>query len=338
MKKFFLILAMSVCAFSMIAQTTVTNNSFENWSSAGLTQEQPDGWTAGLIGNVLVELGDFQLPVPVDTYFGSKSTDSHSGNYALKLKSNTVGITGTSYSFQFPGIAQLGSATGFNIPLSAITNIAEIIGSISSGDTSGIDWNNIDLESLSSLSQALAPGDAVSQTPGHVNMWVKFHPEDGDNLYIIAFSKMGGSIVGMADYSTAETLDNYTLISVPFENALEPCDSLCIIIAAGSTSSSDNTELLLDDITLDFIPEGVAARDIPTFEIYPNPTAGQFFVKPVNEEPYNYELLDLQGRLVDGKMNCQGVVNINTQNVAKGVYVLKTTQNTQTRTQKVVVR
>ena len=74
-------------------------------------------------------------------------------------------------------------------------------------------------------------------------------------MYVIAFSKLGGIPVGFAYYNTAETLDDYTLISIPFDSPLVPCDSVNIIIGCGGVASHKTTELLVDDLTFDFVPQ-----------------------------------------------------------------------------------
>lgn len=340
MKKIYLLLAGVLLSASVMAQNTVTNDSFENWNSGMLsTNEQPEGWTTGLIGNVLIELFGQNLPMPVNTYFGVKSTDAHYGNYALQLQANTVGIPGTEYSAMFPGIAQLGEAEGFNIPLATILNMVESFSSIMGGDTAGFNWEDLDLSSLQSLSQALAPGEALSQTPAHLNMWVKFVPQEGDMLNVIAFTKSGGVPVGYAVYNTEETMSDYTLISIPFENAFESCDTLAIIIAAGGLQSNANTLFLVDDIMIDYdITDGVAEFGGQQFSCYPNPTRGSYFIKPQGEEPYQYEVYDMTGRLVVSDNNRMGLTTLNTSNWSNGVYVLKINQNGQTYPQKIVVR
>ncbi len=340
MKKFFLILLMSVCAMCTMAQTpTVTNSSFENWGYGNmLTQEQPDGWTAALVGNVVTEVFGFEVPIPVSAYFGAKTTEAHSGDYALEVQPMTVGLTGTDYSYLFPGIVQYGTAQGFNIPLESVMGMVDIFSSIMSGDSSGIDWESIDFESLSTLMQVMAPGDALTQTPSHLNLWVQFRPLYDDQLFVIAYTKSGGLPVGSAIYTTTEYMSDYTLIQIPFDNAFEPCDSLAIMISIGSTSSNELSQLIIDDVTIDYEPDGVNAYDAQTFTLAPNPTNGTFFISPKEEGAYAYSVFDMQGRLICSESHCEGVASINTNNFFKGVYVVKVSQNGKEYPQKVVVR
>lgn len=338
MKKNLLLLALLCGAFALTAQNTVNNGGFENWTSGSAVTQQPTGWTTGLIGNIMVDFLGQQVPIPINTYFGSKSTDAHSGTAALQLNPDSIGISMLGIGYPFPAIAQLGSASGFNIPLSTIMSVVDLIGTISSGDTSGLNFDDIDFESLASLMQVMAPGDQLTQTPGHLNMYAKFHPEEGEAMYVIAFSKMGGIPVGIAYYTTQETFDEYTLVSVPFDSPLVPCDSINIIIGCGGVASHKTTELLVDDLTFDFVPDGVNSYERPVFSVSPNPAAGQFFINPEENAPYAYQMFDLQGRIIREENNCDGVASVNTNNLPKGVYVLKINQNGQSFPQKVVVR
>ncbi len=335
MKKGLLLWMMSMCMMVMTAQTTLTNAGFETWSTSGtLTQEQPDGWTIALVGNVVVEMFGVQVPVSVNTYFGSKTTDAYEGSYALMLQPNTVGITGTDYSTSCPAIAQYGTATGFNLPLSTIM---EIVSLFQGDDTTGIDINNIDFESLTTLADILAPGDALSQTPSHLNMWVKYVLEGTESVRIIAYTKQGGLPVGTASYRIEEPISTYTQISIPFENALDPCDTLSIFIIAGNLTNTTTT-LYVDDITIDYNSSGVTDRSENIFSLTPNPTSGQFFIRPAEESDYAYVMYDMQGRRICAEKNCSGVTRVNTSNLSKGVYVVQIQQNGQKYPQKMVVR
>ena len=147
MKKKLLVIALMCGALAMSAQNTVNNGGFENWTSGSAVNQQPTGWTTGLIGNIMVDFLGQQVPIPINTYFGSKSTDAHTGSAALKLNPDSIGISMLGIGYPFPSVAQLGEASGFNIPLSTIMSVVDLIGAISSGDTSGLDVDDIDFES-----------------------------------------------------------------------------------------------------------------------------------------------------------------------------------------------
>lgn len=318
----------------LTAQVPLNNGSFENWGGTASTQ-QPNGWTTALVGNIVTEVFGMQVPVPVNTYFGNKATDAHDGSYALQLNPATVGITGTSYSMVFPSIAQLGVASGFNIPLQTILDLAQI----ASGDTAGFDPGSIDLATLSSLAQAFAPGDACSKTPQSLNMWMKFAPAGNDEVTIIAYSKMNGQPVGYAEATISEPMNQYTFVSVPFEEAGTLCDSIVVIIIGGQFGSADlNTLLTVDDVTITPAPVGVDELAAPQFYTYPNPATDYVRVAPAVAEPYRCQVYDLQGRLMRVVESDGGQSTVNVSDLARGVYTLTIDQNGRTANHKVVVR
>lgn len=321
--------------FSVSAQT-VSNSSFENWATSGLfTQEQPADWTAALVGNVTQQVFGIQVPIPVNTYFGSKSTDAHSGTYALQLNAATVGIPGTDYSYLFPGIAQLGHAEGFEIPLSAIT---DLVGMIQGGDTTGM--GDFDYTAFESLQNLLSPGEPCAQTPASVKMWVKYAPVDGDSLMVIAFSKLNGQPVSFAMGTFGNTMSEYTQISVPFDDPFSSCDSVCVIIVSGGLSTNVNTTLIVDDVTLDFTvePESVQDVNIPQVSVYPNPASNMLNIETEGVGAFDFQLFDLTGRLVAEQKDAVGKASMEVSELTQGVYMLKVIQNGKSAIQKVVVK
>lgn len=332
MKKIIAVLSAIVMSVSVFAQS-IPNCGFEEWSSSGLfTQEQPNDWTAALVGNVTQEIFGITVPIPVNTYFGTKTTDAHSGNYAMKLQANSVGIVGTDYSFLCPGIAQLGHAEGFEIPLSTITNIASIIGN---QDTSGL--GNIDWNSLATLQQLLSPGVPCSQTPAKVTMWVKYLPQEGDSMMVIAFSKLNGSFVSYAFSSFGATMSDYTQLTVEFDSPLANCDSVGVIIVSGGFGTSEATTLIVDDIAFDF-NIAVDDYDMARVAVYPNPATSQLTIAPEEGAQYDFQLVDLSGRVVIAKNGVVGNAVLNTGSLSSGVYMLKVKQNERSAIQKVVIQ
>jgi len=335
MKKLFLSLTM-VCAVALLAaQTPVNNGGFENWSGDATTAQQPTGWTTVLAGDILTEMFGMQIPVPVSTTFGTRITDAHSGSYALQLQPAEVGIPGTEYSALFPGIAQLGVAEGFQIPMQTILDIVSLF----SGDSTGVDPSQIDPAALASLAQVLAPGDTCSKTPQALNLWVKYAPVNDDEAVILAFTKLNGQYVGYAEYDIDEAVNEYTLVSAPFEQAGEPCDSLYIIIMSSSMDSADpNTILCVDDVSITPFVVGVNDPAEPKFYTYPNPATEYVRVAPAVSEPYTCQVFDLEGRLLRVVESNGEQCTVDVSDLASGVYTLRVDQKGRVTNQKVVVR
>ena len=334
MKKLLLSLMILFSVSLLTAQVSLYNGSFENWSGAASAQ-QPDGWTTALVGNVVTEVFGVQVPIPVNTYFGSKATDAHGGTYALQLQPANVGIPGTQYNINFPGTAQLGVAEGFNIPLQVILDLVSMF-----TDTTGTaDPGDIDPTVLASLAQILAPGDSCSKTPQSLNFWMKFAPMEDDEVQVIAYTKSNGQPVSYAEASIDQSANEYTYVSIPFDTPGQPCDSITIIIMAGTFGTADlNTVMLVDDVTITPAGVGVADRDALQFFTYPNPATDYVRVAPAINEPYQCSLYDLEGRLLRTMESSGDQATMQLNGLSKGVYMLEMVQAGRTAVKKVVVR
>ena len=333
MKKITLIFALLSAFVAVNAQNSIINGSFENWATSSiLAQEQPNDWTAALVGNVTQEVFGYQVPIPVNTYFGSKTTESHSGNYALKLQANTVGISGTDYSFMMPGLLQYGHAEGFSIPLSSILDIVNMI---SNQDTSGM--SDIDWTSFTSLMNILSPGLPCTSTPTHLNLWVKYLPEGDDSLWLIAYTKSNGIPVSYAQLETGATMTDYTQLTATFENPNTACDSLCIILLSGGFGTDANTVLYIDDVSIDY-EDGIEVFNQPQLTIYPNPATDLLTIDTKSNEVYDYQLTDLAGKMIIASSSEQGVTTLSVHNLTPGLYLLRVSQNNHQVIRKVIVR
>lgn len=336
MKKNILFFAALFVFGNCFAQNTIPNGGFETWGgNSFFTQEQPNSWTAALDGTITL-YGSYGLPVHF--YFGTKSTDAHSGNYALKLVSQNVGITGMSSSYQFPGIAQLGNADGFSIPLSTVTNLASLISNLGNGQLDSIPLTTEDLQSLSSLSELMASGIAFTTTPAHLNLWVKYLPQGNDQMRVIAYTRNGQVPVGYGTYTSEGAMPDYTQIRVSFSNALEACDSLSIIILTGGLNPDPATELYIDDVTVDFTPDGIAETNERAFSVYPTPADGHVTIAAGNDRPYQYQLFDLTGKAMSECRQGSGTNTLDVSHLSSGLYLLRISQSEGSVTKKIIVR
>ncbi|MBO4488783.1 MAG: T9SS type A sorting domain-containing protein [Bacteroidales bacterium] len=309
-------------SLGFIFAQTVPNGGFENWSNS-----QPTSWTTNLSGNVTTEVFGVEVPIPVSVFFGSSTTDAHSGSLALELHPATFGIPGTEYSYLLPGIAQLGTSSGFSIPLSMILDLAQ-------GDFSNIDFS--DLSTLSTLAQMLTRGEACTTTPYGVKMWVKFQPQGSDSLILVAYTKSNGTPVSYAYFTTGTTMNNYTEIEAEFDSPLAACDSICIIVLSGGFQTDENTVLIVDDVTLNYTNVAVENHQEKTFSVYPNPVQDKLSVQGPDGR-FSYQLHDLTGRLLmSGNEDGHAVLNV--ASLPAGVYMLRLQSDHQTLTQKVIVR
>lgn len=305
------------------AQSTITNSDFELWSYG-----KPVNWTVALQGNITSFIN-----IPVEVSFGSQSSDAHSGNSAVKLQSADFSIPYTQYNFNIPGILQAGESEGFAIPLEDILAIIQAF-----QDTANIgNFDPSTLASLTSLIKMLSPGVPCSAIPGAVTAWVKYQPQENDQMLMFAIAKSNGVPVGYAYDSFNPSVPNtYQQIAIGFDNAGEPCDSIMIVLLSSMQLGSSSV-LYVDDIALVNSGTGIASHDRSNSAIYPNPATDNFHIRPTDNTPYRWSLSDLTGKILQNG-EAVGETSVDTRHCAPGIYLLQTNRNGQIRTSKVIIR
>ena len=321
MKKVLAFLVILGCFVTSNAQIIIPNSDFEMWSYGKAV-----GWTAGIHGTITSIVS-----IPVEVTFGSQTTDSHSGNYAMKLEPADFTIPTLGCTIPLPGILQVGESEGFSIPLEDIIAIIQAI-----QDTTGTGFDPDNLSSLTSLAKIFAPGIPCTQTPGAVTMWVKYQPEEDDEMLILAMTKQNGTPVRYA-YNTYSSLNpnGYEQIALNFDDPGTACDSIMIVVIS-STSMGGSSVLYVDDVKL---MQGV---DVPVVEmeretVYPNPASDVLYFQANTDKQYQWSLRDLTGRTLDsGK--AVGKTSLDVKKYPAGVYMLTFNVNGSEKTRKVVIR
>lgn len=323
MKKITVLFAFLLCFMGLHAQNTIMNGDFELWSCG-----KPVGWTAGLYGT----LTSAYVNIPVEMTFCTQSTDAHTGNYAVKVTSADFTIPYVGYSFNLPGIMQVGEAQGFSIPLQNLLDIIQIF-----QDTTGTSsFDSIDMESLASLAQLASPGVPCASTPRYVTMWAKYQAAEEDQVAVIAATKRNGQFVDYT-YNVFDNLsaDAYQQISVEFDSPGEECDSIMIIVFSALSVNSTSV-LYVDDVQLS---NGVSVCDFEKIRenVYPNPASDVLYVEVEGDQTYQWALRDLTGRILKSG-NGQGKTAVDVRSCPAGVYMLTFTSEGQKQTRKVVIR
>lgn len=321
MKKTFILFTLLAGLLGLSAQNTILNSDFELWSYG-----KPVGWTVGLHGTITSIVN-----LPVEVNFGTQSNEAHGGNSAIRLASADLTIPYTSYSFNLPGILQAGESEGFSIPLEDVMTIIQVLQDTTGG--AGLDPE--DLAALSSLAQLLSNGVPCSSVPASVTAWVKYQPQEGDQLTMFAVAKKEGMPVSY-NYGSFQT-DNpnaYQKIGIDLDMPNEECDSIMIIILSSMQMNSSSV-LYVDDIALEYSGVGIPDH-LFAGEIYPNPTNSLLRIKPDNDNAYNWTLTDMSGKqLQTGSAN--GETAIDTKSYAPGIYLLTISEGNAITTHKVLV-
>lgn len=323
MKKIAVLFAFLLCFVGLQAQNTITNGDFELWSYG-----KPVGWTGGLQGTLTSSL----INIPVELSFCTQTTDAHSGSYAVKMQSADFTIPGVGYSFNLPGVLQVGEASGFSIPLEDLIEIIQIF----QDTTSTPDFDSVDIESFYSLMQLASPGIPCTSTPRYVTMWVKYQSEGEDEVTVIAATKRNGEFVDYAADSFSNLNPNeYQQISVEFENPDTECDSIMIVVFSAMSLNSTSV-LYVDDVKLS---NGVSVADFEKIHenVYPNPASDVLNIEMGSDAAYQWELRDLTGRILKSGEG-QGKTAVDVRAYPAGVYMLTFETDGQRQTRKVVIR
>ena len=248
-----------------IAQNPIPNAGFENWTNFGLYDE-PNDWT--ITSNYV----SFQ-----DTIITSfKSTQAHSGQYALKLKARTF------YESDSNGTAIAGDNA-----------IASLIHPILPNQF---------------------PGFPIPNQPPFLSGYYQYDAWQGDTCTIMVIPTLWNPILGYSEgiglgvFQSATPTNGYTPFSIPINYAPGYVPDSAIIVLVSSSLDSlilitgNSGTFLVDDLaytgTILALPREDAFAE--PLLAYPNPSQGFTRLQLPARTPENAALTitDLQGRVV----------------------------------------
>lgn len=273
MKKHVLFIAF-VCALNTLNAQSFPNGGFENWTNQG-TYEDPQYWTGF---NMMSMFGAEETAI--------KSTQAHSGNYALKLITSISDIGGDGEMDTLPGILMLGTTDILN----------------GTGTT----------------------GYPFTQRPDSLVGWYKLVSPDNTPFHLEFSSTKwdagSGSpeTIGVATYE-GQASASYKRFSVPisYSGSALP-DSIQAFIGT-SVDGSVTNELYLDD--LGFIYNSTAGIQEQTAQIrlFPNPVNTQLSIE--SDQPIQQLVVkDLQGKQILELNANTGYYRLETGDLTPGVY------------------
>lgn len=346
MKKVLLSIVITLCMMHLSAQNypNIPNPGFESWS--GLA---PTGWTTSLTGDIInISLKHTEFAYLVQMDFGTKTTDAHSGDYALKLQASTL-VPPRGPVVTMPGVAQVGAAGEFVIDYTVIEAFMGL-------DSFVVDWSMlqyISAEELGSVANIFSKGVPFNMVPTAVKAWVKFVPQDGvqDTMSVWVGAYRSGDAhnimwgdVPSAGYGYAEfdeRMDEYTQITIPVEYSSDDvsCDSLLLIFVSTSiTSPKEETQLYIDDITFEFDYTSVSSNEKVSMRLYPNPAADYMVVSLDNQaDSYELTVYDVNGKQIKHLESLTADTRVAVNDLSAGTYFLKVQQAGNTTVRKFIV-
>lgn len=346
MKKVLCSIVCALCMLQLSAQNypNITNPGFEDWS--GLA---PTGWTTSLLGDIVnINTKNPNFNYFVQMEFGTKTTDAHSGNYALKLQANTL-TPPQGPRVTMPGVAQVGTASEFVIDYSIIEPFMVL-------DSFVVDWGILELigvAELGTVANIFSKGVPFNMVPTAVKAWVKFIPQEGvsDTMSVwVGASRAGDPVYlmwgdvpsaghGYAEYSNR--MDEYTEITIPLEYSSDNiyCDSLQLIFVSTSIRApKEETLLYIDDISFEFDYTSVRSDEKISMKLYPNPATDYMVLSLENQtDLYDVTLYDINGKQIRQLKSLTGNTRLAVDDLSAGTYFLKVQQSGNTTVRKFVV-
>lgn len=340
------ILFVIICVFAALQlsaqQPNISNPGFEQWSS-----NYPAGWTTSISGSItnVPFIGSF----PLSLNFATKTSDAHSGNYALKLQAKSLNLSMFGGpEITAPGIAQLGTAGSFSVSMETIQTLMSID---STTDISSL-IQNLDMGELSSLTNIFSKGEPFNMVPTAMKAWVKYLPPVGkvDTMLALigAYREGETSMILMGDmpesygyFALTDRVENYTEITVPLQYNEEDvnCDSLVIVFMSSSFMNANTaTELYIDDISFEFDYMSVESTERIAMNLYPNPAADYMVISLDNQsDVYDVTVYDMNGRQIKKLEGLTGNTRLAVDELSAGTYFLKVQQTGNTTVRKFVV-
>lgn len=310
MKRILSISCMLLAFFcSLNAQNVVPNAGFESW-----TDGKADNWTSDF--NIQIYVFDINYNA------GVQSADAHSGTSAILLQRQIMNVL---EEFPVPGICQLGSFDTDSITAMAM---------------SMINGGDYDIDPF----KMVKGGTPFTEIPTKVKAWVKYTPDiektDALQVYVIAGknSANGDIILAQGTYNSMAALLDYEEIEVPVNVVIpdETPDFLNIIFATSKSFDCGESELLIDDITVE-TETGIYELNNLDCTVSPNPAHNLLTLDLHNNLDFSVELYDLAGKKVLEQSHCNGQTSLNVSQLNAGTYLMKVQQGNRISSQKVVV-
>lgn len=305
MKKLFTLAIIGFLTMQLaIGQNPIPNPGFESWSG-----NTPSGWST------------LSMIIPLSKI--EKTTDKHSGEYAVKLITEKKKILEN--EIPMPGFLFSGNIDAMKL--------LELFGSIDPENPNGID---LDITMLSQIIKGGIPIDGmVTSIKGHY----KYSPVASDSMAAIVYlSKYDPELkvsvpVAVGYFSSGATVNSYTEFTIDIESIMETETDLvpdtmniAFISSTGLGGETIGSALYIDNLSVVYDPKVTSCDnqlESTKFSTYPNPTKGIFTLTHKENTKTNVEIYNLNGVKIYQKTSIENNTSIDLSKQPEGIYVIK---------------
>lgn len=279
MKRAQLTLLLLVVSLALKAQNPIPNPGFEIWTDDSTAAN----WISYFDTTIYI--------VPLQFKTACKTSDVHSGSYAIKLFPYHHVFSLFSIDRYIPGFATIGG-----IRFDVVNRMVNFVG-----------------------------GVPISVKPTKVIGWFKYLPIAGDSASVLVNMLKNDTIIGTGKFMTFSTTNTYTQFEAPINYTVNKTpDKINVVLVSSSlTITSLGSEFYVDD--LDIVTSGggiVALNALLPYNIYPNPTTGVINIE-LNTENTNVRIYNTAGEMVYNELAHSGLLSADLKCNSDGVYFVE---------------
>ena len=312
MKKPFLVATIFAFAImNLYSQKQLPNASFEDWENVSVGKDEPEHWSS-------IKTSDNSTVNNAAPVNWDKSTTAHSGSYSIKLTNVTTII----------GAVATGGIT--NGRFHATFNPSE--GYVYS-DFSSPKWNT-----------------PFTDRPDSVVVWIQYTPSGNDTLSarfilhkdscsIDVLPQWSSNIIAEAEIKYTGTTTGWVRLSAPFvyTSNNQPEYILAMLTAGAGLNAIAGSVALYDDVELIYNPISIKENEKAKLDIYY--AEGQILFRNFSAKYLGADLsiYDISGRKLLSQKIEGPKVQLNTQIIAKGIYIVAVTKGETPLIKKLIV-
>lgn len=167
----------------------------------------------------------------------------------------------------------------------------------------------------------------INSIPSALNFYAKYSTESGAVSVEISFSDASQTEIATGHWSSVESMENYTFISLPITpNAtteqLPPVYAIVRVSAQVGDLVAGHAWISVDAMNLGTLLN-LEDLERSEFEIYPNPASEKITIQSSQGEIGNLKIFDAQGKMVFEKRISETSVDLDIRKFSPGVYTLR---------------